>query len=243
MAIGDDAAAAGMPLVPGTLPANQLDTEDNRTRDFIAEGPDRWKPGQIVPVTKGGTGASTAAAARTALGVPPETLTVTSNGVYDVGLVWDGANLQLFINGGFAGFVNMGSSGGPYLELAGGTVTGHIWVPNSVPAVSSYTNAFINGDGRLSRGASSARYKTDIDRDPELPDVFAVPAAAFTMNEDPDHAVRYGYIAEDLADNPATEPFVVYNDEGQPESFDMMSFLFAQVTHLHRRVTELEGGQ
>lgn len=37
MAIGDAADAAGMGLVPGTLPADQIDTEINRTRDYIAE--------------------------------------------------------------------------------------------------------------------------------------------------------------------------------------------------------------
>lgn len=35
MAIGDDAAAAGLPLVPGTAPANTLETLINETRDFI----------------------------------------------------------------------------------------------------------------------------------------------------------------------------------------------------------------
>lgn len=35
MAIGDEAAAAGLPLVPGTAPANTLETLINQTRDFI----------------------------------------------------------------------------------------------------------------------------------------------------------------------------------------------------------------
>lgn len=37
MAIGDAAAGAGYPLVPGTLPANQIETEINRSRDITAE--------------------------------------------------------------------------------------------------------------------------------------------------------------------------------------------------------------
>lgn len=37
MAVGDAAAAAGLPLVAGSLPANQIETEINRTRDMIAE--------------------------------------------------------------------------------------------------------------------------------------------------------------------------------------------------------------
>lgn len=35
MATGDEAAAAGLPLVPGTAPANTLETLINETRDFI----------------------------------------------------------------------------------------------------------------------------------------------------------------------------------------------------------------
>ncbi|WP_248242974.1 hypothetical protein [Microbacterium kunmingense] len=37
MAIGDTAAAAGLPLVSGTVAANTIDTEENRTRDFIGQ--------------------------------------------------------------------------------------------------------------------------------------------------------------------------------------------------------------
>lgn len=35
MAIGDIAAAAGLPLVAGTVQANTLETIENETRDFI----------------------------------------------------------------------------------------------------------------------------------------------------------------------------------------------------------------
>lgn len=35
MAIGDTAAAAGLPLVAGTAPANTLETIENETRDMI----------------------------------------------------------------------------------------------------------------------------------------------------------------------------------------------------------------
>lgn len=37
MAIGDDAAAAGFPLVPGTELVRNTDEEINRTRDIIAQ--------------------------------------------------------------------------------------------------------------------------------------------------------------------------------------------------------------
>ncbi len=63
MAIGDDAIAAGMAIVAGTAQANTIDTEINRSRDYIAQ-----RTSAVTPITKGGTGATTAAAARTNLG-------------------------------------------------------------------------------------------------------------------------------------------------------------------------------
>lgn len=70
MAIGDDASAAGYPLVPNTGEEGRVRygaREINRTRDFIAlvKGtiPSIW------PIAKGGTGASTKAAARANLGI------------------------------------------------------------------------------------------------------------------------------------------------------------------------------
>ena len=70
MAIGDDASAAGYPLVPDTGTGGEVRLgaqEINRTRDFIADVQALIKA--IWPVTAGGTGASTAAGARTNLGI------------------------------------------------------------------------------------------------------------------------------------------------------------------------------
>lgn len=81
MAVGDDAKAAGYPLVPDTGEEGRVrwgGREINRTRDLIAavKGliPTLW------PVNKGGTGASTATAARTNLGAA--SLTHTHNTSY-----------------------------------------------------------------------------------------------------------------------------------------------------------------
>lgn len=63
MAIGDAAAAAGMDLVSGTAQANTIETELNKSRDYIAQ----FAAG-IRAVSAGGTGADTASGARLKLG-------------------------------------------------------------------------------------------------------------------------------------------------------------------------------
>ena len=61
--IGDAAAAAGMAVLTGGEDAATLDEEVNRTRDYIAQ-----RTSTVQPVNKGGTGATSAAAARANLG-------------------------------------------------------------------------------------------------------------------------------------------------------------------------------
>lgn len=70
MAIGDDAQAAGYPVVPGTGDGGEVRLgaqEINRTRDFLAQV--KATILSVWPVNKGGTGATTAASARTNLGI------------------------------------------------------------------------------------------------------------------------------------------------------------------------------
>lgn len=68
MAVGDDAAAAGYSLVSGTAGlVKDGDLEMNRTRDYIAQVKALIEA--VWPISKGGTGASTAAGARTNLGL------------------------------------------------------------------------------------------------------------------------------------------------------------------------------
>ena len=70
MAIGDDAIAAGYPLVPNTGEEGRVRygaREINRTRDFAAQI--KALILAIWPVSRGGTGASTPAQARVNLGI------------------------------------------------------------------------------------------------------------------------------------------------------------------------------
>ena len=70
MAVGDEATAAGFPLVPNTGEEGKVKygaREINRTRDFVAQV--KALIVSVWPIAKGGTGASTVAGARTNLGL------------------------------------------------------------------------------------------------------------------------------------------------------------------------------
>ncbi|MCE4024660.1 hypothetical protein LXM50_01595 [Microbacterium sp. Au-Mic1] len=51
MAIGDDALAEGMDLVPGSALLNTIDTEENKTRDYIAQEKRRIRVSATAPTT------------------------------------------------------------------------------------------------------------------------------------------------------------------------------------------------
>lgn len=217
-----------LPIVPGSLPANQIDTAINDTRGYIEDGPTHWDSGVTVPVAQGGTGATTAAAARTALGLP----VLSAPGIATAnGLAVFGPNSRLQVqdptqpsDAATKFYVdNAVGSGGSYLPLAGGTVTGQLLLPNSYAADSGYTVCYINGNGRVSRGASSERFKTDIEYiDPaSLGDLFPQ-LSSFVMKDDPGKMTRYGYIAERLAEVESLAPFVVHEREPVYEQLDVL---------------------
>lgn len=250
MATGDDALAGGMTLVPGTGAASDLDTYDNATRDYVAQGPQRWKPTvQKVSIAQGGTGAASASAARTALGVPATSAVPAWSDVAPAGQVFSNQIARFGPTGKLQvttptesfdvatkGYVDSKNS-----NFNGGTVGGDIYLPNATPATSSYVVCYLNGDGRISRGASSARYKKYIRDAGDLGDLFAVPLSEFQMRGG-DGAWIVGYIAEALDAVDALRRFVVYDDEGRPDSIDPIQLLMAQVTQLAARVRALEAG-
>lgn len=79
MAVGDDATAAGLPLVPSTGSEDAKvkwgAREINRTRDFVAQV--KGLIDSVWPLSKGGTGANTKAGARTSFGITSGTLNPT----------------------------------------------------------------------------------------------------------------------------------------------------------------------
>jgi hypothetical protein len=67
MAVGDEALAAGYPILASTDLVHNGYIEVNRTRDFVAEVKNSVQA--IWPVADGGTGSSTAPGARQNLGI------------------------------------------------------------------------------------------------------------------------------------------------------------------------------
>ncbi|MER6564560.1 hypothetical protein ABT300_44045, partial [Streptomyces sp. NPDC001027] len=125
------------------------------------------------------------------------------------------------------------------------------------PDTSGYSVAYINSDGRISRGASSERYKKFISEiDPaSLGDVW--PSLVRYQMRHGDGAWKYGYIAERLNENDDQQPFVVYqtetlydastdttttqlvrDDDGNPvpDSIDFLGLLMVQNAQLHQAV-------
>jgi hypothetical protein len=70
MPVGDDATAAGFPLVPASGTGSEVHNgylEINRTRDFVAQV--KALVLSVWPVSRGGTGSANAAGARNNLGI------------------------------------------------------------------------------------------------------------------------------------------------------------------------------
>jgi hypothetical protein len=240
MANGDAAAAAGMDTVPGTASVRDSYDEHNKTRDYLAA-----RTNAVTPIAKGGTGATDATAARTALGISAAN---TPSGV--------GSNVQTDLDNLNAtkltrtaaqygdDFTSRDIDISNRVSKGGDTMSGHLYLPNSSAATSNYTVCYINGDGRVSRGASSQRYKKFIHDAPDLGDLFAAPLREYQMKADglapADPTKRIGYIAEELAGTDMERFVVVIND--QVESIDFIALLLAQVASLNARVSALESG-
>lgn len=258
MAVGDLALAAGFDILdPATDLVKDGATEINKVLDLLAQ-----RTATILPVVKGGTGADNATGARQNL--QAAAANHNHDGAYvglggsDVGplsMSSGGGRPQLFGGGNYLGHVAYLSdlSGGDFVSKAGDTMTGHLWLPNSTAATSGYTICYINGDGRVSRGASTERVKKDIRQwDPaSLGDVFP-DLYRFKMRTG-DGSWTYGWIAERLHESPDLQPFVVYETEEDgktlavdsfglpvPLSIDFISLLIVQTSVLAQRAESAE---
>lgn len=203
-------------------------------------------------IAQGGTGATTASAARTALGLVKTTTSADAGGkIPEYNAAGQLATATPTSSGHAANKAYVDAQTPPAFN--GGTVTGQILLPNSYAASSGYVVCYINGDGRIARGASSERFKKFIAQlDPaQLGDVFSG-LYRFQMRSG-DGAWHVGPIAERMHENPATRPFVVYETDATgkqlaldehgapvPLSVDFVAHLYAMTAQLHARTLELE---
>lgn len=214
MAIGDDAQAAGMDLVPqnGAVGSpgkvKQGWQEFNRTRDYIAQFFIAAKTYALGLVNALGSAAqyeaNTSAVANTvilrnvnghsAVPTPTNSAHIANRGYVDSAL----------------GTIDLSSR----VAKAGDTMWGHLYLPNAVAADAGYTVAYINGDGRVARGASGEQFKDDITAiDPaSLGDLFPQ-LYEFIMRDDPGRMQRIGWIAQRLEESDDLRRFVVYARE------------------------------
>jgi hypothetical protein len=138
------------------------------------------------------------------------------------GTVTVGGNLN--VTGSLSsGSLSTGAISGSTQTLSGNqTVSGSIFVPNAFAAVSGYTVAYLNVDGRLSKGSSAVRFKQDfqpVDTTSLAAPIFTMPVSRFRLitavNEFGDSApVEIGFIAEYLEAQGLSE-FVYRDDDGQ----------------------------
>lgn len=249
MANGDAAASAGMAVMIGTEDRRLGYDEINLTRDYIAQ-----RTYDVLPVTKGGIGASTPAGGRAALGAASAADLATKAPLgHTHNELRSGSNRLGWGNN------EWNTSNGLYANSYVGT-GGSLFTYGSTPAGSGAQVAYIDASGRVGRGASSLRYKENVTDAGDLGDIWPT-LHEYQMIGETERKI--GYIAEELVDT-AAERFVVYqteitidfdefgnvirtvelshDEDGNlvPDSIDFIGMLMAQTAQLNARVALLE---
>ena len=211
MAIGDAALAAGMQILTGTEPANTIDTEINRSRDYIAE-----RTNAVTPVAKGGTGAQSAAEARANLGLGQlatqnngSVVTNGSAGSNSLTARWEGGKIIFRVDATDVAWMSGDPSG-----AIGGIYEGGL-SPNIYGrgTSGSWRTLAIQSNGILAHTASAARFKENVaPLDVTDEQVRALQLVEFDWIESGFHDV--GLIADAVEDAGLGE-FVFHDEDGQ----------------------------
>lgn len=240
MATGDDALAAGMDIITtSTDLVKDGGTEINKTRDYIAQ-----QAGGTVAIANGGTGATTASAARSALGandadnlttgtlpaarLPDHQHTISGgNGVIGLGDALDDKADDDYVKNRVAASP---ASQQPLYNPYG----------RANPVSTSWVAAALNSDGRLGIQPSSIRFKTILgDYEGSALELHPV---LYVLNADENEEQRAGFVAEQVAEH--LPHGVVLDSDGQPLALQLDAIVAALVLDVQRltaRIAELEG--
>lgn len=228
-----------MDLVSNSSPANTLGTEANKTRDYIAQ-----RTAAVQPIAKGGTGATSASAARANLDLVKTLTSASSEG--KIPAFNAAGQLPCGTPSSTGQAANKGYVDGAVssrVAKSGDTMTGDLKLPNAPTVASSYVGLYYEtSGGRVCRGSSSRRYKQNItDADPALFDgVLDLRPRVFQRRKQ-GHFSEVGLIAEEVA---PLVPWLVVNDEqDRPEAVNYEQLALALlpvVQDLAARVAKLE---
>lgn len=159
--IGDDATAAGIPIMTGNEQANTLDTEINLTRDEIARRGRR----AVTPITEGGTGATTASGACTALGAQPVIgyTPARVDGPNMARFRWDGGpgRMLMYVDATLLGQIAL-TSDLPVVNTSGlyeGNLSPNIY---NRATSGAWRSLAVQANGVLAQTASARRFKENI---------------------------------------------------------------------------------
>lgn len=231
---GNDAIAAGYPVMSGTEDWRDGWKSVNRTRDLVARLKS-WTTTAVNAVNARLDNLNLTWGAITGKPTefPPSAHTHSaiseSGGKY---FRWDGAQWLSNALVGIAAALNVGGDA---------TVGGNIFIPNATAVnQGTWVALYRNGDGRIGLTPSARKYKKSIKHYDGS--VLGLQPVTFAIKGDAENARHLGIIADDAE---AIEPLLVITEGGQVESFHyelLAVALLADVRRLAARIDELENG-
>lgn len=195
----------------------------------------------VIPIARGGTGASTAGAARNAL---------QAAGLYGDPAVTFNASYLTAVNAVFANTVAPRTGTGVRIQQNLNvdllTKTGTLQV-SDIGTTSSSANVYCSAPGNFWKTSSSRRYKRDIRDADAMSTVLDVRPRTWLSKTRPDDEKagtrHFGAVAEEVAEL-GLESLITRNDKGQPESvnYDRIAIaLIPEVRAMRDMIDALEG--